>query len=145
MMERAVMSKICHSFLQLAYPHPIESRKEANWTRTSVKRNTNNARLTRVIDIHQITIQIQMLVPSHLHSGISWFLSLGTWWEAHLRVESVGWEVDFGEGLGGEVLGVGREDHFLDGGVGRLGPGGREGCHSYGLLLVVVLLYEQLI
>jgi hypothetical protein len=73
----------------------LDQERKQTRQRTSVERNTNNTRLTRVIDIHQITIQIHMLLPSHLHSSISWFLSLGAWWEAHLCVESVGWEVDF--------------------------------------------------
>lgn len=67
-----------------------------------------------MINIHQITIQIQMLVLSHLNRSIRWFVGLGAWWEVEFGEDSVGWEGYFGEGLGGEVRGVAGEDNFLD-------------------------------
>ena len=67
-----------------------------------------------MIDIHQIAIQIQMLVLPHLHSSISRLLSLCARWEIELCEECVGCERDLGEGLGGEVRGVAGEDDFLD-------------------------------
>ncbi len=55
---------------------------------------TNDTGLTAMIDIHQIRIQIQMLIFSHLDRGIGRFLGFGAWWEGKLGEEGVGREGD---------------------------------------------------
>ena len=59
------------------------------------ERRTNETGFTAVVDIYQVGIQIQMLICTHLNSGISSFLSDGAWRECHFSVQSVGREVDF--------------------------------------------------
>jgi hypothetical protein len=49
-----------------------------------------------MINVHQIRIEIQMLVLSQLNRGVGRFLGLGAWWEGELGEEGVGWE---GHGL----------------------------------------------
>lgn len=76
-----------------------------------------------MVNINQITIQIQMFISSHLYRRIRRFLSACARWESHFCEESERWEGDAGDGLGGEFVGVCEED-FLDLGVRGLRPGG---------------------
>ena len=48
----------------------------------SRKWQTNNTRFTGMIDVHQITIQIDMLILSYLYRSISCFLGFCAWRES---------------------------------------------------------------
>jgi len=92
--------------------------------REGEERGANDARLTTMIHIHQITVQIHMLISARLHRCISRLFSLGARWEGEFRVDGVGREVDQGDGLGGELVRVRWYVDPWDGGVGRLSPVG---------------------
>ena len=64
---------------------------------------TNQRGITTVVDINQIRIQIQMLVLPHLHCSIRGLLGPGARRERHLGEHSIGGQIDFREGLGGEL------------------------------------------
>lgn len=77
-----------------------------------------------MININQITIQIQMSPLPTLHRRIRRFLGVCTRWEIHFRVYGEGREGERGFGFRGEFLGgVCSVDDFLDVWVGGLGPG----------------------
>lgn len=75
-----------------------------------------------MVNINQIAIQIQMLLPPHLHRRIRRLRRRRRRREIDLGEHAVRGDGDFGEGLGGECCGV--DDDFLDGAVGGLRPGG---------------------
>lgn len=55
---------------------------------------TNDTRVTAVIYIYQIAVQVQVLISSFLHGCIRRLFGLGAWREGELGVEGIGWKVD---------------------------------------------------
>ena len=86
-----------------------------------------------MIDIHQVRIEVQMLVPAHLDCGIGWSVGGRAWREGQLREEAVRRERHAGDGASGELGGGGDED-LLDLGMRGLSPVGSERCHCDGCL-----------
>lgn len=82
-----------------------------------------------MVNIHQITVQIQVLISTHLNCGIRCLGSRRTWWKGEFGKDTEGREVDEGDGLGSELLRVGRKDNLLDEWVRGLRPVGGEWCH----------------
>lgn len=77
-----------------------------------------------MINIQKIRIQIQMLIPPHLHRRIRRPLSLRTRRELQLRKHGIGRQRDARDRFGAELFGGRRSDeHFLDQGVRGLCPG----------------------
>lgn len=76
--------------------HVTSPKGQGRGERKGNEGKTNDTGLTAMINVHQIRIEIQMLVLSHLNRGVGRFLGLGAWWEGELGEESVGWE---GHGL----------------------------------------------
>lgn len=86
-----------------------------------------------MININQITIQIKVLLNSHLNSSISRLLSQRAWWKGELCKEGVGREINHGDGFCEEFLFFVDED-FLNFWVRGLGPEGGKGCHFAGFV-----------
>lgn len=120
---RVVVSKIldfCQPHSQIPFSQATRSEKEGS--RYGVE-GTHHTRITRMIHVNQITIQIQMPPLTTLHRRIRRFLRISTRWEIHLCVYGEGREIQCGFGFGGEFLGgICSVDHFLDEGVGGLFP-----------------------
>jgi hypothetical protein len=87
-------------------------------------RKTNYTRFTAVIHVHQITVQVHVLISANLHRCIRGLFRLGAGWEVEFCVESIGREADQGDGLRGEFVWVRGDEDPLDGWVGRLSPVG---------------------
>jgi hypothetical protein len=81
-----------------------------------------------MVDVHQVRVEVQVLVTAHLNRGICGLVGRGAWWEGELGEEGVGWERHAGDGSCGELSGRGAED-LLDLGMRGLGPVGSEWCH----------------
>ena len=84
-----------------------------------------------MVDVNQISVQVQVLISAHLHRSVCWLIGLCRWWKIDLGIQSIWGDIDFGDGLGGE-LGV-VDDHFLDLWVGWLWPERNEWCHCIGV------------
>jgi hypothetical protein len=55
---------------------------------------TNDTRLTAVIYIYQVAVQVEVLISSFLHGCIRRLFGLGAWREGELGVEGIWWKVD---------------------------------------------------
>lgn len=92
----------------------------------------NEGRFTRMIDVQQVRIEIQMCVCICLDSGISSFWGIGTWWKVHFCKNSKRRKGNLGDGFGGISIFIFAVDYFLDVWVRRLRPKGFDGCHLWG-------------
>lgn len=124
--------------------------REGGW-----ERKTYEGRFTRMIDVQQVRIEIQMCVCICLDSGISSFWGIGTWWkvlglwsvttqglyperscigggEYHFCKNSKRRKGNLGDGFGGISIFIFAVDYFLDVWVRRLRPKGFDGCHLWG-------------
>jgi hypothetical protein len=81
-----------------------------------------------MVDIHQVRVEVQVLIAAGLNRGVGGLVGRGAWREGELGEEGVGRERHAGDGSRGEVSGRGAED-LLDLRMGGLGPVGSEGCH----------------
>lgn len=91
----------------------------------------DQAWITAVVDVNQISVQVQVLISAHLYRSVCWLVGLCRWWKVDLGIQSIWGDIDSGDGLGGE-LGV-VDDHFLDLRVGWLWPERNEWCHCVGV------------
>ena len=80
-----------------------------------------------MINIQQITIEVQMLVPANLDGGVTGLFCHGARREGHLGIEAEGREGDLGQAFGGKLSLV--DDNLLDIRVRRTGPMRNEWCH----------------
>lgn len=83
-----------------------------------------------MVDVQQITVQVEMAVLSHLHSGIGGLRCRCARRKRHLGVDGERRQSYLGEALGGEFSLVYYD--ILDIRVGRLLPMGSEWCHCVG-------------
>lgn len=85
------------------------------------KEGTNDTRNTAVIDIHQIAVEIHVLLSTNLDCCVCCFVGQRARWEGHFGEESEWGEVDGGVRFCSEVLLSGKL-YFLYIWVGRLFP-----------------------
>jgi hypothetical protein len=81
---------------------------------------TDKRRFTGVVNVQKITVQVQMLVSSHLNSCVCWLRCNSARRKCHLGEDGKGRECHSGQALGG-VLGF-IDDDLLDVRVGWLSP-----------------------
>jgi hypothetical protein len=93
-------------------------------------RSTNESRLARVIDVKQITVQVEMRITTCLHSSVSGFADARARRKFEFCKDRKGRERNTRDALGGEFLGV-DDDDLLDLGVGGLVPVGSERSHCW--------------
>jgi hypothetical protein len=55
---------------------------------------TNDTRLTAVVYIHQVAVQVHVLISPFLHGCIRRLFGLGAWREGEFGVEGIGRKVD---------------------------------------------------
>jgi len=65
---------------------------------------TNDTGNTAVVDIHQVTVQIHVLLTPNLNCGVGCFVCKCAGWESHFGEESERGKVDRGVGFRGEVF-----------------------------------------
>jgi hypothetical protein len=94
-----------------------------------------------VIDINQITVQVQMGIPAHLDRCICRDSSSGARREGYLCKEAERRNEDLRDGLRSEGLIV-AVYHFLNFAMGRLDPVRNEGSHSVASLLSEMVSYK---
>ena len=88
---------------------------------------TNEGRFTRVIDVQQVAVQVQMLAAANLDRGVRSLAGEGAGRKVHLGEEAKRRQGHLGEALGGKLRLV--DDDLLDVGVGGTGPEGGDRCH----------------
>jgi hypothetical protein len=81
-----------------------------------------------VIYVHEIRIEVQVLVTAHLDRGVRGLLGDGARREGHLGEEPVGRQRHAGDGTSGKLSGRG-DKNLLDLGMRGPGPVGSERCH----------------
>ena len=74
-----------------------------------------------MVNVHQVAVDVHMLVLSDLDSCIGRLGGFGTWGEGELGKQAIRGEIDLRDRLGGELGGIGNE-YFLDGWMRRLDP-----------------------
>ena len=89
--------------------------------------DTDERGITRVVDVQQIAVEVQVLVTAHLDGGVGRLVGRGAWWEVKLGEDGEGRQGHFGDALGAELGLV--DDDLLDIGVGGLNPVWRERGH----------------
>lgn len=80
-----------------------------------------------MVDVKQVTVQVQVLVTAVLNRRIRRLVRHSAGWEAHFGVQAKGRNGESRQGLGGELGFI--DDDFLDLGVRRLSPGWGKRCH----------------
>jgi len=105
----------------------------------SVGCGTDHRRITGVVDVQQVRIEVQVLLLAHLDSGISWLVGWRTRGKVEGRIEGKRGEGDPGEALGGELGLV--DDDLLNVRVRRLCPMRCE-SHFKGMSVGIVRLNE---
>lgn len=78
--------------------------------------STNHTRLTAMVDVNKIAVEIHMLVGINLNGGVGWLISMSTGREAEFGEESIRWQMNEGDGLGAELLLLVDQD-LLNGGM----------------------------
>jgi hypothetical protein len=89
-------------------------------------------RFTRMVDVQQIAVKVEVGIATGLNSSICGFASRCARWEVELCKYSEGWERYTRDALGGEFLCI-YDNNFLDVGVRGLMPVGSERSHCDGL------------
>lgn len=84
-----------------------------------------------MVDVDQIAVKIYMLVGINLDGSIGWLIYMSTGREGELGEESIRWQINEGNRLGGELLFLVDKD-ILDGGMRGLDPVGDEWRHNIG-------------
>jgi hypothetical protein len=92
-------------------------------------KGTNDTRLTAVVYIHQIAVQVDVFIASYLHRCIGRLGGFGAGREGELCEEGVRRKGDLGDGLCGEVTWVRRDDDLLNGRMRGLRPVRSKRCH----------------
>lgn len=80
-----------------------------------------------MIDIHQVTVEIEMTVSAHLYGGIRGLSGYGAWRKVELSIDGKWRPFYLGQAFGGKSFLV--DDDLLDGGVRGLLPMRIEGGH----------------
>jgi hypothetical protein len=100
------------------------------WGSPSI-RLTNKTRFTRMVDVQQIAVKVEVGIATSLNSSVCGFASRCARWEVELCKYSKGWEGYTRDALGGELLSI-YDNNFLDVGVRGLMPVGSERSHCDG-------------
>lgn len=89
---------------------------------------TDERGFARVVDVEQVTVEIQVLVLAELDSCITRFDCEGARWEIHLGKNCKGRKRDFGKAFSHEAAIV--DDNLLDLRMGWLVPMRRDSRHG---------------
>ena len=102
---------------------------------------TDKRWLTRVIDVQQVAVEVQVAMLADLHRGIGRVLGHSAGRKVELGIDSKGRQGHLGQALGGEFGAV--DDDPLNGRVGGLMPMGGERAHcASGMRERIVFLSE---
>ena len=93
-------------------------------------RSTNESRFARMVNVQQVTVQVEMSVAAGLNGSVSRFAGGRAGGEVELCENCKWWERNARDALGGEFLGV-HDDDFLDVWVRGLVPMGSERSHYW--------------
>lgn len=88
---------------------------------------TDKRRFTRVVNIQQVTVEVEMPIASHLHSGIRGLWGFCAWRKVEPGKQRKGRQSDAREALGGEFGLV--DDDLLNVRVRGLLPMRSDGSH----------------
>jgi len=91
-------------------------------------RLTNKTRFTRMVDVQQIAVKVEVGIATSLNSSVCGFASRCARWEVELCKYSKGWEGYTRDALGGDFLSI-YDNNFLDVGVRGLMPVGSKRSH----------------
>lgn len=94
---------------------------------------TDKRRFTRVVNVQQVTVEVEMSIASHLHRGIRGLRGFRARRKVQSGKKGKRWESNAGEALGGEFSLV-ENDDFLNVGVRWLLPMRSKGSHGDELL-----------